>query len=127
MAYGDRHYLIGVALSNLAGVYVAGSDCAEAERLLRDALRRFHELLRDDHLQTGITRIKLGRALLQQHRYEAAATESFAGYTILGKQTDPAVAWLDNARTDMIAEYTALGRTAEAERFRAESAQRASR
>jgi hypothetical protein len=34
--YGDRHYLVGIATSNLAGVYLARHDYTTAEKMYRD-------------------------------------------------------------------------------------------
>ena len=39
--YGDKHYLVGIATSNLAGVYMARNDYATAERMYRDAVALF--------------------------------------------------------------------------------------
>jgi len=75
-----------------------------------------------DHLNVGIGRIKLGRALLRQGRFAEAAVETRAGYDILIKHANPAVSFLRAARTDLIAAYDSLGRPGEAARFRAELA-----
>ncbi|MHB1328071.1 MAG: serine/threonine-protein kinase [Gemmatimonadales bacterium] len=120
--HGPNHYLLATALSNLASVAVERRDYLRAERLYREALEGYRHSLGADNLNTGIARIKLGRALLRQNRYRDAATESLAGYDILTKQADPAVSFLRAARTDLAAAYTALGMTTEAERFRAELA-----
>jgi serine/threonine protein kinase/tetratricopeptide (TPR) repeat protein len=121
-AYKDRHYLIGTAQSNLASVYMGRGENQRAETLFREAIRRFGETLAADHVYIGIARIKLGRSLLRQQKHEAAATESLAGYEILRRQAEPSVSFLTAARRDLAAAYDALGRGAEAERFRAELA-----
>jgi eukaryotic-like serine/threonine-protein kinase len=82
-----------------------------AESQYREAVDLFTRTLAPDHLNTGIGRIKLGRALLRQQRYVEAEKESRAGYEILNRQTDPSVSWLQAARTDMVEEYTALKET----------------
>ena len=119
-AFHDKHYLIGLALSNLGGVYVDRGDHREAERLFREALRRYAETLPADHLYAGIGRIKLGRALLRQRRYPEAEHESLAGYGIVAAKADPSVNWLQNARQDLIAEYSALQRPEEAAKYQTE-------
>ncbi len=121
-AYNDKHYLIGTAQSNLASVYMSRGENERAESLFREAIRRFGETLSSDHVYIGIARIKLGRSLLRQKKYESAAAESFAGYEILRRQTEPSVSFLTAARRDLAAASDALGRTADAERFRAELA-----
>ena len=120
--YGDHSYLVAVALSNVASVYSAKKDYARAEQLFREVVRRFTETLSADHLNTGIARIKLGRALLRQNKFAEAEVETLAGYEILIKQSNPGVGFLQNARTDLAAEYDALRQPEKATKFRAELA-----
>jgi serine/threonine-protein kinase len=121
-AYNNKHYLIGIALSNLASVYVKRDQYLRAESLYREVLQRYQGMLADDHVNVGITRIKLGRALLRQRRYADAAAESFAGYQILIKQTNPGVSFLRAARTDLALAYDSLRQPDKARRFRNELA-----
>jgi serine/threonine-protein kinase len=93
-----------------------------AERTFRDALQVYAESLPADHLNVAIARIKLGRALVPQHRYADAEVESLAGYGILIKQTDPPANWLQNARKDLVEEYGALRQPEKAAKFQAELA-----
>jgi serine/threonine-protein kinase len=120
--YHGPHYLIGIADSNLGGVEVDRGRFADAEGLFREALRQYAATLPPGHLYAGIARIKLGRALLRQRRYAEAEQESRTGYEIVVKQSDPAVNWLRNARTDLVAEYGALRRPEQAAKFQAELA-----
>ena len=121
-AYNNKHYLIGIALSNLASVYVKREQYPRAEALYRDVLARYDGLLAPDHVNVGITRIKLGRALLRQRRYAEAAAESLAGYEILIKQANPGVSFLKAARTDLAIAYDSLRQPDKAQRFRSELA-----
>ena len=120
--YGDKHYLVATALSNLASVDMERKQYARAEEIYRDVVRRYTEAQSPSHPNTGIARIKLGRALLRQQRYTEAEVESRAGYEILIKQTNPTISWLQNARQDLAEEYTALGRPADTAKFKAEFA-----
>jgi serine/threonine-protein kinase len=120
--FDDKHYLIGLAYSNLAGVFTDRRDYREAERNFREALRRYDETLPAAHLYFGITRLKLGRAFLRAERYVDAERETRTGYEIVRAQSEPSVGWLKNAREDLIAEYEALGRPADATAYRAEMA-----
>jgi serine/threonine protein kinase/tetratricopeptide (TPR) repeat protein len=121
--YGpNKHYLIGIALSNFASVYLARGEWARAESLFREAIALYVETLSANHLNTGIARIKLGRSLVRQHRYAEAEIESRAGYEILHKQMNPTVGWLQNARKDLIEAYDALNQPDKAQRFRADLA-----
>jgi len=120
--YPGGHYLTGTALSNLASVYMARKEPARAEPLYRQAIVIYSTAQSPEHLNTGIARIKLGRSLLRQRRFAEAAQESFAGYEIVSKQSDPAVGFLKNARKDLVAAYDSLGQPDKAARFRAELA-----
>jgi serine/threonine protein kinase len=120
--YGEHHYLFATALSNLASVYTAQKEWARAEEIFRRVIPIYTETQSEDHINTGIARIKLGRTLLRQQRYAEAETETRAGYEILVKKMDPNVSWLVNARKDLIEEYDALKRPADAAKFRAEQA-----
>jgi serine/threonine-protein kinase len=115
--YHDRHYLIGIAVSNLASVYVAKKQYSKAEQLYREAIRRFTDTLSADHLNTGVARIKLGGTLLRERRYAEAEAESLAGYRIVSKQASPSIGWLENAREDLRAIYAALHEPDKAREF----------
>ncbi len=118
----DTHYLIGIAVSNLASVELTRKRYRDAERLFEEAVQIFSDTQSPEHLNTGIARIKLGRALLRQRQHQRAAGQSLAGYEILVPQTDPTVSWLQTARRDLVEAYDALGQPERAERFRRELA-----
>ena len=120
--HGDRHYLLAVAVSNEAGVRVARGDFAGAERLYRDAVSRFSATQGPASLNTGIARIKLGRAILRQSRFAEAERETLAGYEIVAREAAPTVSFLTAARQDLAVAYDALGRPERARHFRAEQA-----
>ena len=120
--YGaKKHYLLGIAFSNLASVYMARTAYDRAEPLFRQAIDIYIETLSAEHLNTGIARVKLGRSLLRQYRYGEAEEQSRGGYDILSKQMNPAVSWLQSARKDLVEEYEALDDAGEAARFREEA------
>ena len=73
-AYDDKHYLIGLAYSNLGGLYLERKNYGSAEGCFREALRRYGDTLPAGHLYFGITRLKLGRALLRAGRAREAAS-----------------------------------------------------
>jgi hypothetical protein len=112
--------LLGIATSNLASVYVLRHQYARAEPLYRQAIAMFAQTQSPTHLNTGIGRIKLGRALVGQKRYAEAETEILAGYDILTKQTSPSVSWLRNAREDLVKLYTASNQLEKAQKYKAE-------
>jgi serine/threonine-protein kinase len=120
--FGEHHYLLATALSNLASVYTGRHEWARAEAIYRQAISIYAESQSATHINTGIARIKLGRVLLRQQRYAEAAAETRAGYDILSPQMDPNVSWLVNARKDLVEEYDALKQPDQAAKFCAEIA-----
>ena len=115
--YSGKHYLIGIATANLGSVYMAQGDNVRAEALFRDALAMYAKTLASGHINVGITSIKLGRVLLRQKRFKEAEPASLSGYQIVSTQTSPSVKWLQSAREDLAAIYTALGNPEEARKF----------
>jgi serine/threonine-protein kinase len=101
-------------------VYADRKDYQGAERCYQDALAQYAATLPADHLYVGITRLKLGRAFLKARRYAEAERESRVAYDIVSKQPEPPQKWLGIARTDLVAEYEALGRPQEAAKYRSE-------
>jgi len=118
----DKHYTIGIALSNLASVFLEEKNYERAESLFREVLCRYAETLPPGHLDIGIAQTKLGRTLLREKRYTEAEGYSLSGYEILKKLTSPSVSWLRNARRDLVADYNALNEPDKAKRFEAELA-----
>jgi len=119
--YGDKHYLLATATSNLGGVFVARKDYKRAEALYRDAIAMYSATQSPTHLNTGIARLKLGRTLLRQQRYAEAETELLAGHDIVSRQTTPSVSWLQAARDDLVTLYDATHRPEQAAKFRVQS------
>jgi serine/threonine-protein kinase len=101
---------------------MARNDYVAAEQMYRDAVPQFADAQSPAHLNTGIARIKLGRALLRQRRYAEAEVETFAGYTIVSKQAAPTVSWLTSAREDLASIYDARHESEKARTIRAEAA-----
>ena len=121
-AYSGKHYYIGTALANLGGVYMERKQYARAESFFRDALGMYAKTLPEDHKLPGIVRVRLGGVLVAERRYEDAEVETFAGYQILMKQTNPPPNWMHSARKDLLAEYEALNQPAKAALVRAQIA-----
>jgi serine/threonine protein kinase len=119
--YGDTHQVIGIALANLSGVRLEMTQFAASAQAAREALAQYGATLPADHLYAGIAHLRLGRALLQQGRFDEALGEARAGYDIL-KVASPDSPWLGRARKDLVTALDTLGRGAEADVFRAELA-----
>jgi serine/threonine-protein kinase len=117
--YREPHNLLGTAIANRASVFSARGDYTGAERLYHEALGIFAKTLPATHLDIGIARVKLGRALLRQRRFLDAEHESAAGLAILLAQTSPATSWVRNARGDLAIVYDSLGQPAKAAQLRA--------
>ena len=82
--------------------------------MYRQALQVFVATVQEDHTNTSIARIKLGRALLRQKRYAEAEKETLRGFRGLSRLATPANPFLIAARKDLQAIYTGLNRKAEA-------------
>ena len=119
--YNDKHYVISIALSNIAGVLQERKRYAEAEALFREAIQRYDSTLAPDHQLAGIAHARLGRVLRLQGKWQDALQETKTGYDILMKQTTPSVFWAGRAASDLIMEYDSLGRPADAAKTRADS------
>src|SRR6202008_405512 len=76
--YGENHFRTITAMSNLAGVYFKQKDYARAVKTLREVVDKY-AAISPDHLNTGIARIKLGRALMGEHEYKEAEAQTLAG------------------------------------------------
>jgi eukaryotic-like serine/threonine-protein kinase len=121
-AYGDQDYRVAVALGNLASVYQAEKHYAKCESLLLDVIGRFTRAVGARNINTGMARVRLGMALLQDGKYRASVEQSLAGYEILDKQMNPDSGWIEGARRDLAEGYTELGEAQNAEEFRAKPA-----
>jgi tetratricopeptide (TPR) repeat protein len=119
--YHDKHYVISIALSNIAGVLQERKQYAQAEALFREAVQRYDSTLAPDHQLVGIARVRLGRVLRLEGRFADAEKESRAGLAILLKQSSPAPNWVKWAQGDLAANYDSLGRAADAAKVRADS------
>ena len=84
--YGDRHYLVALAISNRASVYQASGQNLRAEPLFREAVARYAAAQGPTHTNTAIAHIKLGRSLLRQGKFAEARKESLAGYEVMVKE-----------------------------------------
>ncbi|CAN5718904.1 hypothetical protein BH23GEM9_BH23GEM9_12330 [soil metagenome] len=118
--YSGHHSFKGVALSNLAGVYMEVDDPRRAEEMLERAVTEFTEALSAGHMNTAVARIKLGRAIRLQGRFNESLPHLLAGYESLSSQVEPGISFLQAARSDLVLSYEALGRQEEADRWRAE-------
>ncbi|MBL0940361.1 MAG: serine/threonine protein kinase [Gemmatimonadaceae bacterium] len=107
-ANGDAHFTVAVALSNRATVYNEQKQFARAEAIYRDVVQRFTRAQGAEHLNTGIARIKLGRSMIRQARWQDGARESEAGYVIVARQSEPGVSFLQAARKDLAEAYAAM-------------------
>ncbi|MFN8587724.1 MAG: tetratricopeptide repeat protein [Candidatus Eisenbacteria bacterium] len=117
-AFGAHHLDVGVAIGNLGTFYMHHGQLALAERCFRESLAAYEGVLTPDAFDRGVGHLKLGRALLMQERVAEAEKETSLGYRIIAPQADTTSNFLRAAINDLYVEYTALGRPADAARFR---------
>jgi serine/threonine-protein kinase len=116
--YNNNHYQVGITECNLGGVFLERKDYRRAEQFVRDALQTYEKSISPDHYNVGVARIRLGAALIGEHRYHEAEQESLTGYEILKKKADPGLTWVQNARSNLVQIYEALGENDKAAKFR---------
>jgi serine/threonine-protein kinase len=107
---GD-HWLVGIAVSNQGGIAGRRGDHVRAEARYREALRLFTVSQGPEHVNTGIARVRLARALLRQGRLDAAVGEAEAGHAIISAEMTPTAPWVKIARESLLEIYGGLGRT----------------
>ncbi len=117
---GDRHYFVATAFSNLANLYINMGEYRRAEEIMHDVVQRYAEAQGAEAMNTGIARIRLGRAIARQRRWTDAEAELLRGYDIVKAQADPGIGFLQAARRDLIDVYEARGELDRAAPFRAE-------
>jgi hypothetical protein len=109
-------------MSNVASVYLARKQFAQAEKGYRDVLQTFARTISPDNVNIGISRVRLGLALMGEMRFQDAEGELLAGYQILLKQEGASSRNVQKARQYLATVYTALGQTDKAAKFRSELA-----
>lgn len=67
--YAGKHYLIGIAKSNRASVFMRRDEWVRAEARFCESLTVYTQTLPPGHINEGIGRIKLGRTLLRQKKF----------------------------------------------------------
>ncbi len=125
--YPGKNFRVGVATGNLADVYLYRKEYHRAEPLYREALEHYIASQGNDHLNTGIGYIKLGRCLMRAGRFREAERETLRGYAIVEKVASPGVNFLQAARLDLSIIYDSLGVPNKATAYRAERERYAAR
>jgi eukaryotic-like serine/threonine-protein kinase len=116
--YGDQHPFIANAISNLGSICLKQKDYPCAERMYRDAERRFDSSA-PDSLSAAVARIKLGRTLLREGRFREAEPQTLAGYRYLVSHVGPDDNYLQASRKDLGAIYDGMGNPQMAAQYRA--------
>jgi serine/threonine-protein kinase len=114
-----RSQYISVGLSNLGIAYLEKGDHGRAEALLREAVSLSTAILTRNHTNTAIAEVKLGRALVRDHRYAEALPYLEEGYATLLKFSAPSSAWVKASLQELAAAYDGMGRSGDADAARA--------
>ena len=113
VVYGNHHRSVGIAYANLAGVFMDRKDYPRAEEMARKALAVDLETLPAGHPNIAILHVKLGRILLREGRLHDAEPETQRGYDLLRTHPSSEPTYLQGARKDLVAIYTAEHRERE--------------
>jgi eukaryotic-like serine/threonine-protein kinase len=121
-AYNNKHYLIGLFLGNRGTAYSRSGRPELAERSIREGLAMYEQTLPPSHVNFGIHRAKLARALLEQRRFRESVTEATRAVELFQQQPTPPTAYLSTARGILLDGLVGVGDTANVRRVRAEIA-----
>jgi serine/threonine-protein kinase len=91
-------------------VYLKQGRYAQAEKIFSQTLAILQEQQLGDTLNAGITRIKLGRALVRQRRYREAEAQLRQGCAIVAAKAGPSAEWITAVRPDFDIINSALGK-----------------
>ena len=114
-----RHARVGVALSNLASVYLAQGEHTRAEPLFREAIAVLTETQSAGHINVAVAEIRLGRTLVREGRIGRRRPPCQRD-TGLTKKVGSSSMWLRTAREDLAAVFDALNQPEKARVYRAE-------
>ena len=103
---------------DLGDTYLQEAKCAEAETILRQAVKVMTASLPAGDLHIAVGQASWGRALLCLRRYPEAEAQLTAGYRNLEKQSRPPLARVQQVRQNLAAVYDALGQPDRAKQFR---------
>jgi serine/threonine protein kinase len=128
-ALGADHQLIAIYTLNLASLQLARGEAEAAEPLIRDALRIRHlapqavpnrrRIRPEDDWSIGAAKSLLGTALIALKRYEEAEAALLEARRDVEAAVPPSPRDVHDTTTRLIGLYTAWGKPAEAERYRA--------
>jgi tetratricopeptide (TPR) repeat protein len=114
---GDDSLRTAIVKVDLADAYIRQSKYAEADAILRPAVKVIVTSFPATDVHIGAAESSWGRALLHLKRYRDAETQLTAGYQILQKQPRPPLARIQEVRQDLAAVYDALGQPDQAKQF----------
>jgi len=121
-ALGDADYRVAVVMGNLASVYGEEKDYPHCEAIMKQVVQRMLEALPADNLNTAEARVRLGRTLMHEKKYQESLDYTLAAYDSLIKQANPELDFVRGARQDLAIDYEALHQPVEAKKYRAELA-----
>ena len=117
---GDDSLRTAIVKVDLADAYIRQGKYAEADAILRPAVKVIVTLFPATDIHVGTAESSWGRALLHLKRYRDAEIQLTASYQNLQKQPRPPIARIQEVRQDLAAVYDAMGQPDQAKPFRSE-------
>jgi len=121
-ALGDNDYRVAVVMGNLASVYGEQKNYSQCEAILKQAIPILVKTQSPDSLNIAQARIRLGRTLIHEKKYQESIDFTLPGYNSLVKQANPQMDFVQGALLDLALAYEALHQPELARKYRDELA-----
>ncbi len=108
--FGENSYILGVTLLNDGATYIKIMNYSRAESLLQEALQILLKTRGETDVYTARVRLKLGQALLMQHRNGEAMQQTRIAFVTLKKLSPTCAVFLTEAQQNLIVEQNEVAR-----------------
>jgi eukaryotic-like serine/threonine-protein kinase len=110
----DQDRLTPIVMFNLSDLDRQQKRYSEAEDLERKALKLAEERIPPNHLYTGVILLGMGKVLVDEKHFQQAEPYLEKSCAVLGKQGNPSLPTLLDARKYLVTDYRAEGKSEQA-------------